>query len=347
MYILLVLIFVKVVLLYKLYNSVSVLELKRLARAKNKRAESIYRVASFGATLDVMLWVFGTASAAALFIWSARTNIYLAVIVIVLSAWLVIWAPAPRWNGKFGRIATLFSRYQVALLTILDPVLGRIAGWFPPAYRVHIHTGLYEKRDLLELLSRQSGQLDNRIDPADLSITQGTITFGDKPVRTIMTPRRQIKMVGADDQVGPMLMDELHKSGHSRFPVVKGSAKSTSPEIVGTLYLKDIVGYSGSGTVKSLARKDVFYINEDSSLRQALDAFLKTHHHLLIVVNSFEEIVGVLSLEDVLEQIVGRPILDEFDNYENLRAVASIDAQKDRAGHHEIKPEQTPETVVE
>jgi CBS domain containing-hemolysin-like protein len=323
------------------------LELKRLARAKNKRADALYKVASFGATLDVMLWVFGTASGAGLFIWSARTNVYLAIVVVVLSAWLVIWAPAPRWTGLVGRIASLYSKYQASLLTFLDPVLGRIGSWFPPAYRVHLHTGLYEKKDLLELLSRQSGQLDNRIDPVDLSIAQGTITFGDKPVRTIMTPRRQIKMVGADEQVGPMLMDELHKSGHSRFPVVKGSAKSTSPEVVGTLYLKDIIGYDGSSPVKSLARKDVYYINEDSSLRQALDAFLKTHHHLLIVVNSFEEIVGVVSLEDVLEQIVGQPILDEFDNYENLRAVASIDAQKDRAGHHEVKPDQTAETVVE
>ena len=88
------------------------------------------------------------------------------------------------------------------------------------------------------------------------------------------------------------------------------------------------------------------FINEDSNLRQALSAFLKTHHHLLIVVNSFEEMVGVLSLEDVLEQILGKQIVDEFDSYDNLRAVASIAAQKDQAQHNEVKPEQTGQTVV-
>jgi CBS domain containing-hemolysin-like protein len=342
-YILLALVFVKVILLYKLYNSVPAVELKRLARAKNKRAEALYKVANYEAALDVLLWILGVASGAALFIWSARFSVYLAVGVIVVTAWLTIWAPAPRWNGWFGSLAAMLAKYQAAVLSFLNPVLGRIASWFPPAYRVHFHTGLYEKKDLVELLSRQSGQLDNRIHPADLTIAQGTVTFGDKLVRSIMTPRRQIKMVEAEETVGPMLMDDLHKTGHSRFPVIKEAAtKGTSPEVVGTLYLKDIVGYSGSAKVKSLARKDVYYINEDSSLRQALDAFLKSHHHLLIVVNSFEEIVGVLSLEDVLEQIVGSPILDEFDQYENLRAVAAMDAKKDRTGHHEIKPENPP-----
>ena len=71
-----------------------------------------------------------------------------------------------------------------------------------------------------------------------------------------------------------------------------------------------------------------------------MDAFLKTHHHLLVVVNHFEEIVGVLSIEDVLEQIVGQPIVDEFDNYEDLRAVAAKEAKQDHAEqeHQEVVP---------
>jgi CBS domain containing-hemolysin-like protein len=162
------------------------------------------------------------------------------------------------------------------------------------------------------------------------------MTFGDKLVGSIMTPRRQIKFVKADETVGPMLMDELHKTGHSRFPITKDNPKTPSPQVVGTLYLKDIVGYQGGGKVKDQARKDVYYINEDSNLRQALSAFLKTHHHLLIVVNSFEEIVGVLSIEDVFEQIIGQPINDEFDNYDSLRAVAAKEAKQENKNHNEV-----------
>jgi CBS domain containing-hemolysin-like protein len=150
-----------------------------------------------------------------------------------------------------------------------------------------------------------------------------------------MTPRRKVKLVSAGDTIGPLLMDELHSSGFSRFPVVKDSAKTAAPEIVGTLYLNVLIGQQDKGKVKDLAKRDVFFINEESNLRQALAAFLKTHHHLLIVVNSFEEMAGVLSIEDVLEQIIGNQIIDEFDSYESLRAVAAQEAETDHAEHKE------------
>lgn len=335
-YILLAIGFVKCILLYKLYNSVSALELKRQARGGNKRAQALYKVANYEASLDIFLWLVGTSVAVVLFTWSARTNWWLAAGLVVLAAWLVIWAPAPRWQGWAGALSSLSARYFAAVLSFLNPVLSRLAAIYPPAGRVQLHTGLYEKKDLLDLLSKQNKQLDNRIEPSDLKIASGALSFGDKLVREVMTPRREIKFVSANASVGPLLMDELHKSGHSRFPVTKDNTKAASPDIVGTLYLKDIVGYEGSGKVKDLARKDVHYINEDSNLRQALSAFLKTHHHVLIVVNSFEEIAGVLSIEDVMEQIIGQPITDEFDNYEDLRMVAKEAAQKDKENHNEV-----------
>jgi CBS domain containing-hemolysin-like protein len=282
------------------------------------------------------LWLAGTAVAAVLFIWSARTSWRLASLIVVVTAWLVIWAPAPSWQGWAGALSSWSAKYFAAVLSFLNPILSRLAAIYPPAGRVRLHTGLYEKKDLLDLLSNQDKQLDNRIDRSDLKIARGAMNFGDKLVRDVMTPRRQIKFVSSNETVGPMLMDELHKTGHSRFPVTKDSTKAASPDITGTLYLKDIIGYEGGGKVKELARKDVYYVNEDSNLRQALSAFLKTHHHLLIVVNSFEEIAGVLSIEDVMEQIIGQPITDEFDNYEDLRMVAKNEAQKDKENHNGI-----------
>ena len=335
-YILLALGLIKCILIYKLYNSVPALELKRLARAKDKRAEALYKVAAYQAALDVLLWLAGTALAIILLVWSARTGWPWATLFIVLTAWLLIWAKPPRWDGWAGALAAFSAKYVAKILSWLNPLLGRVAAWYPPANRIQLHTGLYEKDDLLSLLSRQDSQPDNRIDQNDLRIASGAISFGDKTVRSVMTPRRKIKFIEAGDTIGPMIMDELHKSGHSRFPVVKDSSKGTSPNIVGTLYLKDIIGYEGGGKVKDLARKDVYYINEDSNLRQALAAFLKTHHHLLVVVNSFEEVVGVLSIEDVLEQIIGKPINDEFDSYDNLRAVAAKEAKQESQNHNEI-----------
>jgi CBS domain containing-hemolysin-like protein len=345
LFILLVLAFLKSVVLYKVYHSIPTLELKRRARLGNKRAMALYKVAAYEDSLEVLVWLSGTASAAVLLIWSARTSWWLAAIVMAVGAWLVVWAKfsAAGWAGGF---AALFAAPHAWFLSFVNPILGRLAKWLPPGRRPVDHTRLYEPKDLLDTLKKQNRQSDNRIPDNDLKIAANALTFGDKKVREIMTPRREIKLVGANATVGPLLMDELHKSGFSRFPVVKDSSKNATPVVVGTLYLNKLIGYEGNGKVKDLAVKDVFFINEDSNLRQALSAFLKTHHHLLIVVNSFEEMIGVLSLEDVLEQILGKQIADEFDTYENLRAVAAQEAKQEQTGHKEVKPEPAEQAEV-
>jgi CBS domain containing-hemolysin-like protein len=254
---------------------------------------------------------------------------------MAIIAWLLVWVKFSG-HGFAGRIAVRIAPVYSKLLSFIGPLLRPVAQFLPAD--ISLHTGLYEKRDLLELLGSQNKQIDNRIPESDLKIAYNSLTFGDKTVGKVMTPRRSVKMVGTNDTVGPLLMDDLHKSGFSRFPVVKDSIKVASPQIVGTLYLNNLVGYEGNGKVKDLARKEVYFINEDSTLHLALSAFLKTHHHLLIVVNSFEEMVGVITLEDVLEQILGKQIIDEFDNYESLRAVAAIAAQQEARANGTIKP---------
>lgn len=124
-------------------------------------------------------------------------------------------------------------------------------------------------------------------------------------------------------------MDELHATGHSRFPVYQDKADN----IIGTLYARDLMKAKEGGQVHSVMKKDVHYVREDQPLGRVLEAFLKTKHHLFVVVNNFEEVVGIITIEDILEQILGKPILDEFDKYQDLRAVAALEAQQDQKKH--------------
>jgi len=276
-----------------------------------------------------LLWLVGTACFIALVVWSARTNWWLAAVVMLVTAWLMVWGKFPA-SGWAGGVAALAAPVYSKVFYYLDPLLSRLAKLFPS--NLPAHTGLYEKRDLVDLLGSQYKQVDNRIPETDLKIAYNSVVFGDKSVGKIMTPLKKVKMVGANDNIGPLLMDELHKTGFSCFPVVKDTSKSAKMEITGTLYLNDLIGYDGGGKVKDLASHKVDYINEDDNLRQVLSAFLKTHHHLLIVINGFEEVVGVISLEDVLEQILGKKITDEPDS---------------QPAHDAVKPEQPDQTVVE
>jgi len=343
-YVLLALGVLKCIVLYKVYRSVPALEIKRRAKTTDKRAAALHKVSAYGKSVDVLLWLVGTACFIVLAIWSARTNWWLAAIVMVVTAWLMVWVKFPV-NGWAGGLAAFAAPAYSKIFYYLDPVLSRLSRIFP--HNLSVHTGLYERRDLTELLGNQYKQSDNRIPESDLKIAYNSIVFGDKTVGKIMTPLSKVKMVGANDTIGPLLMDELHKSGFSRFPVVKDTAKSAPLQIVGTLYINDLIGYEGGGKVKDLASNKVDFINEDSNLREALGAFLKTHHHLMIVVNNFEEVVGMLSLEDVLGQIIGKNKFDDFDSYQDPKAVAAMTAEHPQDNPKATEPEQTDETVVE
>jgi CBS domain containing-hemolysin-like protein len=231
------------------------------------------------------------------------------------------------------KIAALISGPTFKVLHFLHPALSRISKLFSRLNPITIHTGLYDKEDLLDLINTQNHQIDNRIDEQDLKIAFGALTFGDKLVRDVMTPRRAIKLVAASDTIGPLLMDELYKSGFSRFPVVKAPTKEANPEIIGTLYLKEIMAHQAGGKVADVMKKGVNFINESQNLREALAEFLKTQHHLLVVMNDFNEIAGVISLEDVMEQILGQKIVDESVQPEAPRAEALEQAEKEHKNH--------------
>ena len=332
-FILLALVFLKVVFLNRVYHRLPQSELKRRARDHDHGAAAIYKVVAVGRALDVLLLIFGVGSGLALLIMSARYAWWAAALTVLVMAWLLLWAPPVRVGEMAWRLVVFSAPYVFKFVNLLSPILNPLGRLLPAS--VHVHTGAYERADLLDLLKTQAAQPDNRIGKEDLQIAAGALSFGEKLVGKVMTPRREVRFVSEDEVVGPMLMDELHKTGFSRFPVVRGSIKAANPSVIGTLYLKDVteISQENKGKVKDLMHKDAYFINEDCSLHQALDAMIKSRHHQLVVVNKFEELVGVITMEDVLEQIIGRPIVDEFDSYDNLRAVAGIMAHKEQAAH--------------
>lgn len=316
-------------------NSLPLKEWKRRARVhKDLDSSRIYKAAAYGSSLDILLWKIGSVSAAVLLIKASNASPWLVVALALVLGWLFwrgIRINLAQWHVKAAAAtAPLFSW----LLNYLQPILGRLADFLEKNRLLPPHTRVYEKEDLLEIIKSQGHQHDNRIAEAELKAAAGSLTFGDKEVSSVMTPRRVVKMVASTDSIGPLLMDELHASGFSRFPVVKELSKSANPEIVGMLYLHDLVGYVRKGRVRDVMKKKVHFINEAQTLKDALSAFLKTENHLLVVVNNFEEITGVITMEDVIEQILGEKITDEFDRYDDMRAVAGAEARNEETKHN-------------
>ncbi len=302
-------------------------ELRRRARtANNKRTQDLYKLLAFQSSLQSITLILGAVSGTILFLLAAQVSGWLAAIFVLAVSWVVLDDRFVVTPGSWlWKVSSYAAPALVPLVSFLQPVLGRISVIIG---HPKIHSGVYEREDLLELLDRQKSQIDNRISGFELKAARGALTFGDKSVGNVMTPRKAVAWVGQDEPIGPKLMDDLHKTGFTRFPVIAGNSKPTNPEVVGTLYIADLLkNLEKPGRVANIMKHDAHFINESHSLLQALNGFLKSGQHLLIVVNNFEEVVGVLTLEDVLGQILGEKINDEFDRYHDKRAVAGADVK--------------------
>lgn len=303
-------------------------ELKRKAQLGNKNAKIVYPIRALGHQLMVTLLIGNViVNAAITSLLDVQLNGVIAVLLTTVFVVLFGEILPMAYLRKFGlsvtaKLAPLLNYLIYALSPVARPMGRMLDKWLGDE-----QPSIYSKEELYKILEEHRVSEDSDIEEDEVQIVRHALSFGDKQVRNVMTPRKVVTMVSEDDEVGPILIDELHKSGFSRFPVY---ADEKQEEFVGTLYLRDVVAMRKQGSVKEVMRKDVYFVHEEQSLDHALRAFLRTNHHLLLVVNTFEEFVGVITIEDVIEEIIGKNIQDEFDQHEDMRAVAKSYAEAER-----------------
>jgi CBS domain containing-hemolysin-like protein len=241
---------------------------------------------------------------------------FLSVTVVVVT---VILLQTLRLTVRSAHFAVQAAPAINWLLTYLHTPLDTIARQLN-RFRKHApHSGLYEKEDILDLLDQQKEQPDNRIAHHDLQLLARATQFDDRQAADIVLPMSRVKLVKLDDHIGPVLLGELHESGQNSFLVY-----DESPDhVVGTLFLRDAVIAKEGGQVRSLMHPRLCFVHEDFTLRQVLRAFASTGQFMVVVVNSFEEPVGVITLAHLMGQLIGDRSEDDFDAFENRAAVAA------------------------
>lgn len=152
---------------------------------------------------------------------------------------------------------------------------------------------------------------DDNLSKEENKILEGIVTFGEKEAGAIMTPRTDIAALWEEDSFTEVLEVVMDK-GYSRWPVFKNSPD----EIVGFLFVKDLLPYLDETDFEwqSLIRQP-FFVPENKKIDDLLQQFQKEKVHLAIVVDEYGGTSGLVSLEDILEEIVGN-ISDEFDDDE-------------------------------
>ena len=162
----------------------------------------------------------------------------------------------------------------------------------------------------------------------EIRMIRGVFEVSELQVRDIMIPRSSMISLNADASITDLL-NQISNSGHSRFPVI-GENKD---EVVGILLAKDLLRFSNQDNNSDFEIKDFLraptFIPESKRLKILLNEFRKSRNHMAIVVDEYGRIAGLLTIEDVLEQIVG-DIEDEFDA-EDLPMI-----REKRKGQYEI-----------
>ena len=169
-----------------------------------------------------------------------------------------------------------------------------------------------EPQDIQQLVEvLRDAEQRSLFDAEVLAIIEGALQVGDMQVRDIMIPRSQMVVIHEDDEPEDFI-ERVVESGHSRFPVVGDSRD----EVLGILLAKDLLAYFATDDDAELDLDDVMrpavYIPESKRLNVLLKEFRSNRNHMAIVVDEYGGVAGLVTIEDVLEQIVGE-IDDEHD----------------------------------
>ena len=187
---------------------------------------------------------------------------------------------------------------------------------------------MHEPEDREELLALLRGAFERKLLDADaLSIIEGAMQVSDMQVRDIMVPRSQMDVVSIDDAIEKITEFAIETS-HSRFPVI-GEHKD---DVIGILLAKDLLRfYAGKEFDLRDTLRPVVFVPESKRLNVLLREFRASRNHMAIVVDEYGGVAGLVTIEDVLEQIVG-DIEDEYDFDE-----AADNIVRDNTGRFRVK----------
>jgi len=291
-------------------------ELRRKMRLGSVRARKIFPVRKRGNLLLTTLLLGNVAvnTALAVFLGSLTAGIIAGLVatgLIVIFGEIIPQAVISRHALRFGASTVWLVWIFVA---ILYPIAWPIAWLLDKALGKELPT-VYTKKEITMLIEEQEGKSDIKEHEVEMAVQ--SLSLDEIRVHEVMTPIKNVHIIKHDQILTEAFLDRIHRHGHSRMPVA-GKTK----RFVGILYVKDLVNWGPSPRtrVAKLMRKNVKYVRESDRLGRVLRLFRDTKTHMFGVKNKQGVVVGIITLEDVIEEITGE-IVDEFDRFVDMRRI--------------------------
>jgi CBS domain containing-hemolysin-like protein len=274
------------------------------------------------AVLEIFAAVLVTAAFASWFGDDWRAVLAAAGVLLVLHYALTGVRPQlGRIGPRTERTAERAARLLYPLTRVLGPLPGllvAVGNTLPPGRRIRPDAdqdddegpvvARSELRGLVDYLERRTG-----IEPGEREMVRSVFEFGDTIVREVMVPRTDMVFVESDKTVEQALSLAL-RSGFSRIPV----AGENEDDVVGIAYLKDIVAWShehpGAEATEKVATvmRQASYVPDSKPIDELLRQMQAQRNHIVIVIDEYGGTAGLVTIEDILEEIVGE-ITDEYD----------------------------------
>ncbi len=302
--------------------SLDINELKRKVFLGNKNAKKVLSVRKKGNLLLCTLLLGNVAvnSTLAIFLGNIASGFIAGTIatgLIVIFGEIIPQATFARHALRIGASTAwivkifilLFSPICLPIAWILDKLLGE-----------EMPT-IYSKKELMKIVEEHESYKESDLDADEERIIKGALSYSNKTVEEIMTPRTVVFALNKETILDKTTLHRIKKEGFTRIPIYEDSID----HVVGILYTKDLINLASSSSIKNVFKKEsIIIIAEDLNLDELLNLFIKSKTHIAFVKNEYQGLEGVVTLEDVLEEILCVEIIDETDTVIDLQKKARI-----------------------
>jgi metal transporter CNNM len=290
-------------------------ELQRKIAMGDDRASVVYRLRKNGNLLLCTILIGNVLVNNILAIYmsemfSGTMAVIVATSLVVVFGEILPQAICSRYPLEIGSKAAPVFRIFMAALWIICWPLSKIMDYFlgpePPVRHTKFEIG--------EMI--RDHQMDNStdIDEREAKTVMGALTFSDKTAREVMTPKKNVYRFYDDQKLDAALIDSIIEKGHTRVPVFK----SKKDQVVGVVLVKNLLGVRRGTKIINKANAPIT-VNDNTKLDDILEIFRTARQHLLVVVDEHENVLGIITLEDIHEEIFGYEIVDETDKFVDMR----------------------------
>jgi len=290
-------------------------DLERKIKEGNKQAEKIYSIRKNSNFLLCTLLLGNVAVNSA--VATLMSNVATGLLAATISTGAIFIFGEVLPQALFSRHAFVVGSKTTWLVKIFMFIM------YPIAKPLSMGLDFIFGKELIQRLNKRELELfledhvENGIDSDEKRIMVGAMKFSDKKAIDVITPVTVLFRLDSSLTLSRELIDKIKIEHYSRIPVYEGE----SDNIIGILYAKDLIGYNDQDrTIGELCkRENLVFIQESFKLDSLLNHLIKSKVHMSFVYNEFNVLTGIVTLEDIIEEILTVEIMDESDTVADLQ----------------------------